>query len=377
MFLLIPWIAVAQQASAETLLANLPNGITVGPFDAGHVQGIAVDRHKGFIYLSFTTRLVKTDLKGNVIGSVNGLLGHLGCLEFNEKDGRVYGSLEYKNDGIGKGILSRMKKEGTHLQNAFYIAIFDVNKIDRLDMDAEKENVMTTVFLSRPLEDYTAEVTLKSKTRQHRFCCSGIDGVSIGPAFGTTDSRDYLTVAYGIYGDTTRTDNDYQVLLQYDLTNWKRYERTISQTKMHTEGPSKPDGEYFVFTGNTTYGVQNLEYDKESRLWLMAVYNGKKSIYPNYALFAVDGTSSPKINSLQGVPYRQQASVLPLAPLGKTDLSTGIRGWKKSVGNTGLESLGNGYYMAAESVSTKDGSSAILRLYRFDADQENPFVLVH
>ena len=48
-----------------------------GPF---HVQGIAVDLKQGYIYFSFTTELLKMDLQGNLIGSVKGLTGHLGCL---------------------------------------------------------------------------------------------------------------------------------------------------------------------------------------------------------------------------------------------------------------------------------------------------------
>ena len=245
---------------------------------------------------------MKTDLQGNVLGSVNGLLGHLGCLEFNAEDGRVYGSLEYKNDGI--------------------------------------------------------------------------DGVSFGPAFGMKDDRNYLTVAYGVYGDTTRTDNDYQVLLQYDIASWHDYERTISQEKMHQEGPAEPDGQYFVFTGNTSYGVQNLEYDPQSGLWLMAVYNGKKSCYPNYSLFAADGSSKPAKQTLKGVPYRAEAWVVPLAELGEKDAASGISGWKKAMGSTGLESLGNRHYLVAKSFSTQEGSGAKLRIYRFDPDQKEPFVEV-
>ncbi len=34
--------------------------------------------------------------EGNVIGTVEGFTGHLGDLDFNTQDGRVYGSLEYK-----------------------------------------------------------------------------------------------------------------------------------------------------------------------------------------------------------------------------------------------------------------------------------------
>ena len=60
--------------------ANLPKNIFSGEYKAGHCQGIAVDTERGYIYYSFTTMLVKTDLEGNFIGSVVGLLGHLGCI---------------------------------------------------------------------------------------------------------------------------------------------------------------------------------------------------------------------------------------------------------------------------------------------------------
>ena len=69
-----------------------------------HVQGLAVDEKNGYIYYSFTTLLVKTDFKGRIVGSVTGLVGHLGCIAFNPADGKIYGSLEYKHDAIGQRI---------------------------------------------------------------------------------------------------------------------------------------------------------------------------------------------------------------------------------------------------------------------------------
>ncbi len=57
---------------------------------------------------------MRTDLAGRVLGTVEGLTGHLGDLGLNPEDGRVYGSLEYKP------------------QQAFYIAIFDPRKVDRI-----------------------------------------------------------------------------------------------------------------------------------------------------------------------------------------------------------------------------------------------------
>ena len=119
---------------------NLPKTIKVGEFNTGHVQGIAIDKERKYLYLSFTTCLVKAELSGRVVGVVSGLAGHLGCIAYNYEDGKVYGSLEYKHDQIGKGILSRTE----HIEDVsdgFYIAVFDVEKIDRMDMDAEKDGV--------------------------------------------------------------------------------------------------------------------------------------------------------------------------------------------------------------------------------------------
>ena len=367
---------VAVAAEKDQPKSDYPHTIKVGPFKSGHVQGIAVDREKGFVYYSFTTLLVKTDLEGNIIGSVKGLLGHLGCLDFNPADGRVYGSLEYKNDAIGKGILSSNDKSHLKLANAFYIAIFDVDRINRENMDAEKDGVMTSVYLPTVLEDYLAKVEVDGKTVDHRFCCSGIDGVSFGPKFGKTDGRRYLTVAYGIYGDNKRPDNDYQVLLQYDIRDWKQYEHPLSQDKMHQHGPKRPNGKYFAFTGNTSYGVQNLEYDEENKIWLMAVYYGHKPFYPNYGIFAVDAKAKPVTQPLMGVPYQQEGKIVKLAEMGSRHEATGIYGWKKGIGYTGLESLGNGLFYIAHDYSENKMQRAEVRLYRFDPSKEKPFTLV-
>ena len=115
-------------------IKNLPLTIETGVWRGGHIQGIALDKERGYLYCSFTTELVKFDLAGNVLGSVKGFTGHLGCLAMGA-DGRVYGSLEYKNDSIGKGILDLLGVEN-EVKNAFYVAIFDGEKITERDMNA-------------------------------------------------------------------------------------------------------------------------------------------------------------------------------------------------------------------------------------------------
>lgn len=352
---------------------NYPTSIESGPFKAGHIQGIAVDTQKGYVYYSYTTQLIKTDLKGNIIGSVTGLLGHLGDMDFNEDDGRVYGSLEYKNDAIGKGIM-RMEKSSKKLQNAFYIAIFDVDRITRQGMDAEKDGIMTTVYLPTVLEDYLANVELDGKQVEHRLGCSGIDGVSFGPKFGKSGGKKYLTTSYGIYSDKKRTDNDYQVLLQYDIKDWRKYEKSLSQDNMHTNGPEKPDGQYFAFTGNTTYGVQNVEYDEGLNVWWLAVYKGTKADYPNYSLFAIDGSKKPKKQALKGVPYIAKGSVVELFGKGaESDAKTGISGWNFGVGSTGLVELGGGLYYISHNYKIEKGQGSTIRLYKRSADLSKPF----
>ena len=364
LFFLLP--ASAQRPAA------LQAEIASGPFKAGHIQGIAVDQKKGYIYYSYTTMLIKTDLQGRIVGSVTGLLGHLGDLDLNEADGRVYGSLEYKNDAIGRGILN-MEKSTRTLDNAFYIAIFDVDRIDRVGMSAEKDGIMTTVYLPTVLEDYLAEVATSEGKKAHRLGCSGIDGVAFGPKFGTTSGKEYLTVAYGIYSEKDRSDNDYQVLLQYDTEKWAKYERTLSQDDMHQMGPRKPAGQYFVFTGNTTYGVQNLEYDPFTEAWLMAVYKGVKEHYPNYTLFAADAKARPAKQTLQGIPYIKKGFVVPLKAEGLKDATTGIRGWMWGVGSTGMAALGGGYYYFSHNYNSEQGQGSTIRMYRYTDLKDEAF----
>ena len=357
---------------ALSFAQNWPETILSGPFNTGHIQGFAVDKQHQYVYYSYTTMLVKTDLKGRIIGTVKGLLGHLGCLAFNEADGRVYGSLEYKNDAIGKGIL-RMENVSRQLDNAFYIAIFDGEKITRMDMDAEKDGIMTTVCLPTVLDDYLAEVNVDEKIHEHRLGCSGIDGVSFGPKFGKTGGKFYLTVAYGIYSDLQRTDNDYQVLLQYDVSKWRTYEQFLSQDKMHRNGPKKPSRQYFVYTGNTNYGVQNLEYDDELKGWWMAVYQGKKPSFPNYSLFLADGQIRPVKGKLKGIPYIKKGWTVPLRQQGKKDESSGVYGWNFPLGSTGICALGNGLYYFSDNFKNEQGQGSILRLYKYVGKEELPF----
>lgn len=330
----------------------LPTTVDGGAWKSGHIQGMAVDRRKGFMYFSFTNLLVKTDLTGKPLGSVTGFTGHLGDLDFNTKDGRVYGSLEYK------------------AAKAFYIAIFDGDRITEMGMDAETTGVVSTVHLKEVVDDYTADMDGNgvfdgdtAKTADHRYGCSGIDGVAFGPAFDDkrgggkrgTSRTQLLTVAYGVYANTTRQDNDNQVLLQYDIRRWKKYERPLTEADPHTSGPGSPDGKYFSYTGNTTYGVQNLDYDAHTGNWLLAAYKGTKTQFPNYSLFVIDGSKHPASGPVAGQPTPERGRLLPLLKRGLHHPASGTYGWE-STGQYGLVSLDDGrYYLAEAGTVVEDG----------------------
>jgi hypothetical protein len=337
-----------------------PASVSGGAWAAGHVQGIAVDPARGFVYYSFTTLLVKTDLAGRVIGTIGGFTGHLGDLDFHEADGRVYGSLEYKS------------------ARAFYVAVIDVDRIDRIGLDAQRSPIVRTVHLADVADDYTADLNGDGRfdgnvadTPDHRYGCSGIDGVSFGPRFGREDGPSYLTVAYGVYANVDRRDNDHQVLLQYDASSWwDAYAQPLDEAAPHRQGPAAPDGKYFVYTGNTTYGVQNLEYDAHTHRWLLGVYRGRKPSFPNYTLFAIDAAAQPTRAPLAGTG--EEGLRLPLAAEGLRDDATGVRGWFQKA-DVGMVSLGGGwFYLAVDGVGN-GRQTAELMLHRWVGGTGAPF----
>ena len=351
---------------------DLPRNIHCCLHSGSHVQGITFDKEHKYVYISFTTILVKADMEGNIIGSVNGITGHLGCIDFNDDDGKVYGSIEYKHDSIGKGII---KNIGASLadEDAFYIAIFDVDKIDRPDMDAEKDGVMKAVYLPDVLDDYAAEL---EGGLLHRYCCSGIDGTAIGPVPGAPEgSPSMLFVAYGIYRDLERKDNDCQVILQYDWRKFSEAAKPLSQLAPHHSG-LPADERYFLYTGNTTYGIQNLEYDAFTGDYFAAVYVGKKPEFPNYSMYVIDGKAAPVCGEIPGLGG-EVGKLLSLKKAGLYHEESGIYGYNFPHGDTGIYSLGDGHFYISHHGRPEPGVYLTdIKLYKYNGESDGPFELV-
>ena len=311
-----------------------------------HVQGIALDQKENCMYCSFTSAFFKTDLEGNITGSVTGINGHLGAMTFDSHGRKVYASLEIKDDAIGRGIAKALgAEEHKREQSGFYIAEIAVDKITGLDM--KFEDIITLHRVEEAGKDYLAKVEIDGQELDHRYGCSGIDGITIGPAFGSENKKaDHLYVAYGVYGDTTRVDNDHNILLCYDLKDL-----------------SKPVNKYFVHTGNTRYGVQNMAYDSYSNRLYLAVYKGSKKQYPNYGMFALDMTQEPFMAALKDVPY-QSEEVEQI----KVDDA-----WHFKWGSTGLCPLGDGRWYFSENSKIDGNQICDARMYVITDNEEEPF----
>lgn len=334
--------------------------LKIEAFSDFHCQGIAIDKKREYMYFSFTTSIIKTDLNGNVIGSVKGIYGHLGCLAYNYEDGRLYASLEYNDDDIGMGILRKLNLTN-ELPNRFYIAIFDVDKITRADMDAEKDGIMTAVFLKEVTDDYNFP--------GHKYGCSGVDGITFSPKAGS-NCGNYVYIAYGIYDDRKRKDNDYQILLRFDPSELKEYELPLSQNSLHINGPEKALDKYFILTGNTDYGIQNLEYDKENNCLFAAVYKGRKRRYPNYKLFAFDLRKVCEHTKLKGIS--EYAETLELKKFDFFKSRGKICGSDFTYGATGMISLGNGCFLFSDEF--KENGKYGTDVYSYQLYNERGFI---
>ncbi|MDD6252842.1 MAG: hypothetical protein ACI3ZO_02030 [Candidatus Cryptobacteroides sp.] len=374
---------------------TFPHTVFVGG-QAQHVQGLAYDSEKNCIYMSFTSRFLKVDMQGNILASVDRIQGHLGAMTFNPADRKVYASLECKDDEIGQGIAKVLDvKAVSRADSRFYIAIIDVDKMESIGVDPENNDVLRTVCVKKAVEDYAFSSGTGDGAYEHRYGCSGIDGVTIAPEIAPRKAalysrnpqpaKMYLYVAYGIYGDIDRQDNDYQVIQRYDLDELDRCARPVVFGEAHVSGPAKPGKEYFVYTGNTNYGVQNMAYDPHTDCIFLAVYKGKKPQFPNYSLFALSIAQKPFKASLKGgrnsSRHLQLSLVEPIEPYfvnPSSDEASGITGWRFKWGSCGLCPLGQGLWYIAENARDKETrkESCTARLYRWTGKPDGPFKAV-
>jgi len=319
-------LAGAGTSVVEVALENHYDDPNTDPYGMcggnSHLQGIAVDDELKYMFFSYTSALAIIEIAtGELVASCGGFGqgsfgtpggSHLGCIDYY--DGYIYGSLEYKEPG---------KK--------FFLAIFDVERMLDAGIDVSvseqdmEEPICTAVLLEEPTRDFRAPIdtTLFSGQDEfghatnegnngHYFACSGIDGVSMGKWPGGTDDEIYMIVAYGVYqfSSSARNDNTYNVLEYYKLsdiwnedgsqTQWNKsytYTDGIHQNWAQDEAAWLSAAKtLYVYTGNTSYGSQNIEYEWDTGDVVLYTYGNTDGMGGTY--YEVDGSVEPELKTL-------------------------------------------------------------------------------
>lgn len=250
----------------------------------GHVQGVDADRYGDYFYYSFMDRLVKQDNEGRIVGSVTGFDGHLGDVAYNKQDGKVYSTLT------------------SDTEKKCYIAVFNPDAITRMNMTPAE--VCTFVYVGAPVAALAAtngyELTDEWLATGGKYgVTNSIDSCTFGPKFGADDGKYYLTLGLGAAAKATkitvngaqkgavdRTDNDYLVIVQFDVSDWGDFASSILA---EAGGPESFDGMYFHYYGYHDYGIQNICYDAYQDIYFMAAYDGSKGAATTpYSFYALD-----------------------------------------------------------------------------------------
>ena len=185
-----------------------------------HMQGFTSGN--GYMYWSFTDTLVKTTLDGIMRCQVEIHGGHLGDCEYH--DGKIYVSY------MGNALPGHAWEDWT----AFKIYVFD----------AEDLHVIEIIDL-----DICYEYQKITCTPEDTRGFQGIDGVAIAPDPKTGEEK--MFVACALYTDEKYSN---QIILQFTLDG-------------------KYETEYYIPTGNTVYGIQNLDYDADNKEFWFTTYN--------------------------------------------------------------------------------------------------------
>jgi len=216
-----------------------------------HLQGFA--KGGNFMYWSYTDSLVKTTLTGTVKCQVEIRTGHLGDCDWY--DGKIYSSL------LGKPLPGHRWDDWT----AFEVYVFNDDNL-----------ALERVIPLKICYDYWAAAGSDSDTRGF----SGVDGVTVAP--DPISGEPKLFVACALRDDDRFTD---QIILQYTLDG--EYET-----------------EYRIPTGNTVFGIQNLDYDWENRVFWFTTYEPYRNTQPRERLYCVSGDLKQVLRSYPfSTPY--------------------------------------------------------------------------
>lgn len=199
-----------------------------------HMQGFSSGN--GHMYWSFTTGLTKTTLGGIMKAQVEVHGGHLGDCDYH--DGKIYASY------LGNALPDHPWNDWT----SFKLYVFD----------AEDLRVLDIINLDI-CDEYKRIASTPEDTRGFQ----AVDGVAIAPDPVTGENKIFIACALN---NGEKFSN--QIILQHSMDG-------------------KYETEYHIPTGNTVFGIQNLDYDAENKEFWFTTYGGSEPYQAKETLFCV------------------------------------------------------------------------------------------
>ena len=338
----------------------------------GHVQGVCADRYGETFYYSMTDALVAQSADGTILGAVTGIDGHLGDVAYNEKDGYVYGSLTFGEEKS-------------------YIARFDPQKITRFGMSPDE--ACSVIYIGTPIEDMRSQGGYGSQGQKlseewmplgGKFGLSGtIDACTFGPKFGDDDGNEYLTVALSVPAYNTeitlssgvtkrpadRYDNDYLVLVQFDVSDWDQYAVPYSRHET-ASGPTVFDHTVFFRYLYHDYAIQNLCYDGYTNTYIATAYDAPDKDVSPFNFYFIDPTV---VEEKPLIGNGNERGLCVGSKYGLKHGSEAVRGYDFYCGLGFVSTHDGGYYRCEYTYQdyTNNRSNARLQQYIFNLTEED------
>lgn len=293
--------AAAGSSIVEKVLGEKINNVNTDKYGRcggrSHMQGACVDSDFKYMYFSYTDVLAKVEIAtGELVASVVGFDGHIGCLDFY--DGYVYASLP----------------TGTKS----YIAVFDPDQLTSVGMNIKtmkNANAVRGILLDEPTRrerdavDPNLFIGQSGDAYGHYLGNTSNDGVTIGKWPGGTDNELYLITTTGTLKrqGAPRYDNMYTVVYFYKLSDiWKTEGNTWTRpfSNERALAPEIEDGEalstakiMYVFHGNMNYSIQNIEYEWDTGDLSAYCYESIDGF--SESMFVIDGSVEPTYKTLE------------------------------------------------------------------------------
>lgn len=314
---------------------NAYTEIQMAGFGSGiHVQGIDTDKNNEYIFESGIGHFRKLDMQGNIVADITVPDEyHFGDIAYNSANGHVYIPIQVSST---TGTLT-------------YIGVLDTNQ---LNGKYESLEAAKNVLKLTPVN------TKSNASSGGPQFGDGIGSMTVAPLPGAGNhSKQYLYAGVSTLGSR---DNGgyYSAVCAFDIDEIESAAATydnISSSQISWKEV------YYMYTGPTDYGVQTLDYDKETSRLIAGLYKGSDPNFPNYGTFSFDLNLSAINQELEGTGALR-GNVLQYSDDFGALGESGVRGISLTLTAQGICSIGDGYYYIV-GAATGDNYDTTVSMY--------------